>query len=217
MRDFAALLQRYRAAFARGSLAGTARRLVGEVDLYSHARQSVKSVEAGSRKVDAIDGLLRSLESFEGRSTGRPSLSRWLARLALDSREEEDLPGEGVSLMSLHAAKGLEFPVVFLVGLEEDLLPCAGIQGEARNLEEERRLAYVGVTRARERLFLTRAMVRAKRGKSVPRLPSRFLADLPAGAWQAFDSAAADSREDVAARSAEVVAALRAKLAAGRG
>jgi len=217
MRDFAALLQRYRAAFARGSLAETARRLVEEVDLYSHARQSVKSVEAGSRKVDAIDGLLRSLESFEGRSTGRPSLARWLARLALDSREEEDLPGEGVSLMSLHAAKGLEFPVVFLVGLEEDLLPCAGIQGQARDLEEERRLAYVGVTRARERLFLTRALVRAKRGKAVPRLPSRFLADLPAGAWQAFDPAAADSREDVAARSAEVVAALRAKMAAGRG
>jgi DNA helicase-2/ATP-dependent DNA helicase PcrA len=216
MRDFAALLGRYRTAFARGSLAETARHLVEEVDLYSHARQSVKSAEAGSRKVDAIDGLIRSLESFEGRGARRPSLSQWLARLALDSRQEEDLPGEGVSLMSLHAAKGLEFPVVFLVGLEEDLLPCAGIQGEARDLEEERRLAYVGVTRARERLFLTRALVRVKRGKALPRTPSRFLADLPAGAWEACDPAAADAREDVAARSAEVVAALRAKLA-GRG
>ena len=72
---------------------------------------------------------------------------------------------EGVTLMTLHAAKGLEFPVVFLVGVEEDLLPCAGIQGEARDLDEERRLAYVGITRARERLYLTRAAARTKRGQ----------------------------------------------------
>jgi DNA helicase-2/ATP-dependent DNA helicase PcrA len=214
MADFAALLERYRAAFSRGPLAETARRLVEEVDLYSHARQAVKSIEAGSRKVDAIDGLLRSLEGFEGRSARRASLSQWLARLALDSRQEEELPAEGISLMSLHAAKGLEFPVVFLAGMEEDLLPCAGIQGEARDLAEERRLAYVGMTRAREQLFLTRALVRVKRGKALQRTPSRFLADLPAGAWAAYDPAAAEAPADVAARSAEVVAALRAKLAA---
>jgi DNA helicase-2/ATP-dependent DNA helicase PcrA len=216
MRDFAALLERYREAFGREPLGATARRLVAEVDLPGHARRSVKSPEAGSRKVEAIEGLLRSLESFEQRTAGKPSLARWLANLALDSREEE-APGEGVSLLSLHAAKGLEFPVVFLVGMEEDLLPCAGIQGEARDLAEERRLAYVGLTRAREVLFLSRALVRVKRGKPAPRTPSRFLADLPAGAWAAWDAAARDTPADVAARSAEVVAALRAKLAAGRG
>jgi DNA helicase-2/ATP-dependent DNA helicase PcrA len=73
----------------------------------------------------------------------------------------------------------LEWKWVFLLGLEEDLLPHSGMQGEPPNPEEERRLAYVGMTRARERLVLTRAAYRVKRGKSVPRTPSRFLADIP--------------------------------------
>jgi DNA helicase-2/ATP-dependent DNA helicase PcrA len=87
------------------------------------------------------------------------------------------------------------------------------MKGEARDLAEERRLAYVGITRARERLFLTRARVRVKRGKAIPRTPSRFLSDLPAGAHARHDPAKADRPEDVAARSAEVLAALRARLA----
>jgi len=211
-----ALLSRYRSAFARGQLAETARRLVGEVDLYAHARQGARSPEAGSRRVEAIDGLIRSLARWEERTGKKPTLGNWLAKLALDSREEEEVAGEGVALMSLHAAKGLEFPVVFLVGLEEELLPVAGMKGEARDLAEERRLAYVGITRARERLFLTRARVRVKRGKAIPRTPSRFLADLPKEAFALHDPARADRPGDVAARSAEVLAALRASLA-GRG
>jgi DNA helicase-2/ATP-dependent DNA helicase PcrA len=107
---------------------------------------------------------------------------------------------------------------VFLVGAEEDLLPCAGIQGEARDLDEERRLAYVGITRARERLYLTRAAARTKRGKVIPRTPSRFLEDLPAGAHEKVDpSAAREAPADVAAHTASVMAQLRAKLAGGGG
>jgi len=121
-----------------------------------------------------------------------------------------------VTLMTLHSAKGLEFPVVFLVGVEEDLLPCAGIQGEARDLDEERRLAYVGITRARERLYLTRAGARTKRGNAQPRTPSRFLGDLPEGAWEKLDPEAQESREDVAAFSAGVMARLREKLTGGK-
>jgi DNA helicase-2/ATP-dependent DNA helicase PcrA len=162
--------------------------------------------------VDAIDGILRSLEAYEQR-TARPSLPQWLQRLALDSRSEEDpAPDGGVSLLTLHAAKGLEFPVVFLVGAEEDLLPCAGIQGEARDLAEERRLAYVGLTRARERLYVTRAAARTKRGKVLPRTPSRFLADLPAGAAERVDPAAPEAAADVAATAASVLADFRRRL-----
>jgi DNA helicase-2/ATP-dependent DNA helicase PcrA len=100
---------------------------------------------------------------------------------------------------------------VFLLGMEEDLLPCAGIQGEARDLEEERRLAYVGITRARERLYLTRATTRVKRGKTLARTPSRFLRDLPSDAWEDHDAAAPDP-VDTASRSSEVLAALRERL-----
>ncbi len=211
---FVDLIERYAARFRSGRIAETARALVAEIDLYAHARGSVQSVEAGGRKVDAIDGLLRSLESYESR-VRRASLATYLDRIALDTREEEDVPGgDGVSLMTLHAAKGLEFPVVFLVGFEEDLLPCAGIQGEPRDLEEERRLVYVGITRARERLVLTRAAVRSKRGKIEPRTPSRFLADLPSGAFESYVApSSAGATAETAARSAEVLAGLRQRLA----
>jgi DNA helicase-2/ATP-dependent DNA helicase PcrA len=209
---FVALVEKYRARFAEGKVAEAARALVAEVDLPGHARGSVQSFEAGQRKVDALEGVLRSLDAFEAR-TSRPSLASWLARLALDSRAEEDPQGGGgVTLMTLHAAKGLEFPVVFLVGVEEDLLPCAGLQGEARDLDEERRLAYVGLTRARERLYLTRAAARTRRGKVIPRTPSRFLEDLPPEAHEKVDPSASDAPEDVAAAAASVMAELRARL-----
>jgi len=216
MGAFVSLVERHRARFAEGKVAEAAKALVTEVDLYAHARGSVQSAEAGGRKVDAIDGLLRSLEAYEQR-TARPSLATWLQRLALDSRDEEDPAAEdGIALMTLHAAKGLEFPVVFLVGVEEDLLPCAGIQGEARDLDEERRLAYVGITRARERLYLTRAAARTKRGKVQPRTPSRFLEDLPAGAHEKVDPGAfAASPGEGASHTEGVLAALRAKLGGG--
>jgi DNA helicase-2/ATP-dependent DNA helicase PcrA len=215
MAAFVALVERHRARFAEGRPADAARALAAEVDLYGHARSSVQSFEAGQRKVDALDGILRSLDAYEQR-TARPSLPTWLQRLALDSRAEEDpAAAEGVALMTLHAAKGLEFPVVFLVGAEEELLPCAGIQGQARDLDEERRLAYVGMTRARERLYLTRATARTRRGKVLPRTPSRFLDDLPAEAHGKVDPAAAqEAPEDVAAYAASVMAKLREKLVA---
>jgi DNA helicase II / ATP-dependent DNA helicase PcrA len=212
---FVSLIERYQARFAeRGNLAEVARGLVAEVDLYTHVRSSVQSLEAGARKVDGLEGLLRSLEGYTSRNA-RPNLATWLQRLALDSRDEEDPAAEGgITLMTLHAAKGLEFPVVFLVGVEEDYLPCAGIQGEARDLDEERRLAYVGITRARERLYLTRVVTRTKRGKLLPRTPSRFLEDLPAGAHEQVDpEALAAPPQEVAAHTENVMAALRARLA----
>jgi DNA helicase-2/ATP-dependent DNA helicase PcrA len=214
---FAGLVDRYRLRFTRGDLATAARELVAELDLFTHARASVQSQEAGTRKVDAIEGILRSLEGYCGRNA-RPSLAVWLQRLALDSREEEDpADGQGVVLMSLHAAKGLEFPVVFLLGCEEDLLPCAGIQGDARDLDEERRLAYVGITRARELLYMTRAVQRVKRGKPLERTASRFLEDLPADAHERVDPEKLQAPpEEIASLTENVLAGLRARLGAAK-
>jgi len=215
MQELVALVERFRVRFRAGPLATAARAMAEDLGLDAWMRSSVQSAEAGQRKVDAIEGVIRSLEAYEARER-RPSLEGFLQRLALDSRDEEPEEADGVTLMTLHGAKGLEFPVVFLLGCEEDLLPVAGIQGEARDLEEERRLAYVGITRAREVLWLTRAKVRAKRGKIDPRTPSRFLSDLPAGAFANHDPAGAASAADAAARSTEVMAALRARLGSGR-
>jgi DNA helicase-2/ATP-dependent DNA helicase PcrA len=88
-----------------------------------------------------------------------------------------------VTLMTLHAAKGLEFRVVFLVGMEENLFPHARSLDDAQQMEEERRLCYVGVTRAKERLYLVHAARRTYFGNSMVNQPSRFLTDVPERLW----------------------------------
>ncbi len=107
-------------------------------------------------------------------------LERFLEEVALvsDQDELEDRP-DRVTLITLHAAKGLEFPVVFIVGLEEGLLPHRRALEDDRELEEERRLAYVGMTRAKDRLYLVHANHRSTWGVGAASEPSRFLAELP--------------------------------------
>lgn len=116
--------------------------------------------------------------------TVAPGLSDFLERVALvadtDQLPDDDPDDSGVvTLMTLHTAKGLEFPVVFLTGLEDGVFPHARALGDQPELEEERRLAYVGVTRARERLYLSRAVVRSAWGAPSHNPGSRFLDELP--------------------------------------
>jgi DNA helicase II / ATP-dependent DNA helicase PcrA len=215
MAQFAEELERFRRRFTVGQLSEPARAMFDDLDFRAWLRQGAASPEAGTRRAEAVDSVLRSLEWHERREP-KATLRSFLNRLALDSREEEPEDAEGVTLMTLHSAKGLEFPVVFLIGVEEDLLPVSGIQGEARDLEEERRLAYVGITRAREQLWVVRATGRVRRGRIEPRTPSRFLEDLPASAHVRHDPNSTASMEDAAARSTEVLQALRARLAGRR-
>ncbi|SFC73177.1 DNA helicase-2 / ATP-dependent DNA helicase PcrA [Nocardioides terrae] len=110
-----------------------------------------------------------------------PGLVDFLERVALVA-DSDQIPDDGegvVTLMTLHTAKGLEFPVVFLTGLEDGVFPHSRALGDSTELEEERRLAYVGITRARERLFLSHALVRSAWGAPMHNPPSRFLAELP--------------------------------------
>ncbi|WP_329220335.1 DNA helicase PcrA [Streptomyces sp. NBC_01485] len=112
-------------------------------------------------------------------------LSGFLERVALvadsDQIPDEEDDGSGViTLMTLHTAKGLEFPVVFLTGMEDGVFPHMRALGQAKELEEERRLAYVGITRARERLYLTRSALRSAWGQPSYNPPSRFLEEIPA-------------------------------------
>ena len=103
----------------------------------------------------------------------------FLADLALVSDQDSDeQTTDEVTLMTLHAAKGLEFPVVFLVGMEEGIFPLGRANFDENELEEERRLAYVGITRAKEELFLTNAYSRMLYGKSQNNTPSRFIAEI---------------------------------------
>ncbi|GHB17502.1 DNA helicase [Streptomyces umbrinus] len=121
-------------------------------------------------------------EAGEGEAPG--GLSAFLERVALVA-DSDQIPDEGedgsgvITLMTLHTAKGLEFPVVFLTGMEDGVFPHMRALGQAKELEEERRLAYVGITRARERLYLTRSSMRSAWGQPSYNPPSRFLEEIP--------------------------------------
>ena len=102
---------------------------------------------------------------------------------------------DAVTLITLHAAKGLEFPVVFIAGLEEGLFPHSRALDDEKELEEERRLAYVGITRAKRRLFLSHAWRRATWGMGQASVPSRFLLEIPAELMVGPQLGGADERD----------------------
>ena len=121
---------------------------------------------------------LENLSVLASNAAPYQTLEEFLEDAALMSAADEETSRNSVTLMTLHAAKGLEFPVVFLVGMEEGLFPSSRSSEDEAGLEEERRLAYVGITRAEEKLFLTYAQSRFTFGSRNYAEPSRFLADL---------------------------------------
>ncbi len=121
----------------------------------------------------------------EGEEETSGTLAEFLERVALVA-DSDQIPDEAegedkgvITLMTLHTAKGLEFPVVFLSGMEDGVFPHMRSLGKTKELEEERRLAYVGITRARERLYVTRAALRSAWGQPQHNPPSRFLEEIP--------------------------------------
>jgi len=147
-------------------------------------------------RVENLQEMVSVAREFDG-SVPDGTLAEFLERVALVADADEIPDGEDhggmVTLMTLHTAKGLEFPVVFLTGMEEEVFPHQRALTNQRELEEERRLAYVGITRAKERLYLTRAASRNWWGRPAFHTPSRFLSEIPASLieWKRDASAAA--------------------------
>ncbi len=139
--------------------------------------------EKGEARLENLDELISAARTFEQEyvaEEGMDILTAFLSHAALEAGEgQADEWQDSVQLMTLHSAKGLEFPTVFLVGMEEGLFPHRMSAEEPGRLEEERRLCYVGITRARERLYLTYAERRRLHGVDNYCVPSRFLAELP--------------------------------------
>lgn len=150
---------------------------------YRDMLKADKSLEAESR-LENIDEFLSVTQDFEKNQDDK-SLVAFLTDLALVAdidrldEDEGDKPKESVVLMTLHSAKGLEFPVVFLMGLEEGVFPHSRALFEESEMEEERRLAYVGITRAEEELFMTNARMRTLFGRTNMNPVSRFIGEIP--------------------------------------
>ncbi len=155
--------------------------LVEQVLEQSGLRASLEEegTEEAQARLENVRELVTVAQEYEA-STGDGSLQGFLEHLSLvTDADTYDDRADRVALMTLHAAKGLEFRAVFLCGLEEGIFPHVRSLDDPRQLEEERRLAYVGITRAKERLFLSYANLRTLFGRTVANVPSRFLEELP--------------------------------------
>ena len=143
--------------------------------------QGGRRIEAGPRGSDDIQaaGRIENLEELLGRAAEFESCEEFLEQVSLVSDIDEMGDASQVSLMTLHAAKGLEYDVVFVTGLEEGVFPHHRTFTDPLELEEERRLAYVGITRARKQLYLTHAWSRMLHGQTSYNPPSRFIGEIP--------------------------------------
>jgi DNA helicase II / ATP-dependent DNA helicase PcrA len=183
---FAHLLGRYRDRLDDADLAGLTRDLLEEAG-YLESLRAEGTVESETR-YENIRELLAGLEEFVQHDPSPGGLQRFLEEVSLlTDIDQWESSQEAVTLMTLHAAKGLEFDLLFLAGMEEGLLPLARATEERETLEEERRLCYVGMTRARRELYLTRARRRRRWGGVFDALPSRFMGELPLGQVTTID------------------------------
>jgi ATP-dependent DNA helicase UvrD/PcrA len=181
---FRTMIEGWRAELGTRPLAGLVRDLVARVDYRAEIERVYKTAGDVQARWESIEELVNAVALYESRSKS-PSLLGFLEDTTLAARDDQPDKGEkekkahAVTLMTLHSAKGLEFPHVYMVGMEEGLLPHArSVADGSRNIDEERRLCYVGVTRARETLALSFCRTRMKWGKARSQIPSRFLMEM---------------------------------------
>ena len=188
---FAALINGMAEAVERRSLHDVAQCCVEESGLLAH--HAKEPGERGLARKENLEELIAACRRFEqdrifpldprgeepAGDGASSALEDFLDQAALEAGEHQAESGDAVQLMTLHSAKGLEFPLVFITGMEEGLFPNRMSAEEPGRMEEERRLAYVGITRAMQRLYLTRAESRWMHGTDACNPPSRFLQELP--------------------------------------
>jgi DNA helicase-2/ATP-dependent DNA helicase PcrA len=179
--SFMSVMERLRELAERTNVGDLLETVLSETG-YIEALEAERTIEAQGRveNLQELVGVAREFDvTWEGEQ-GLAALAEFLQQLSLFSeqdalRDEDDI----ATLMTLHNAKGLEYPVVFMIGCEEGVFPH-GRSIEEGNLEEERRLCYVGITRARERLYMTLTRTRSLYGARSYNMPSRFLDEIPA-------------------------------------
>jgi len=192
-------------------------RIVESVDYEAFLEKSYPGASAD--RIENVQALISAATEYAEEEGDEATLEGFLDRSALVASADEVGERPGVTLMTIHCAKGLEFPTVFLVGLEEGVFPHAMASGTAEDLEEERRLCYVAMTRARERLLLAHARMRRLQGALIPHPASRFIDEIPADALREIrdESAGFFGEWDASAAPARRGAAESSALRAARG
>src|SRR5512143_1143 len=196
LKEFTGMMERMRADLGRMTLTELVRRVIQDSG-YGAALEREKSVESRIR-LENLNELLTATEDFQEQNRDA-SPAAFLDQVALITDAEQQSSAEGrrggsdsVTLMTLHNAKGLEFSVVFMAGMEEGLFPHSRSAESEEELEEERRLCYVGITRAKERLILTHAAERRLYGYPQANLVSRFVQEIPSEALEKTGGYAAE-------------------------
>ncbi len=178
---FRRMIDAYRGRLGTEPLSLMVKELFEKIDYKSELERVYKGPGEAESRLQGVEEFVNSIALYEQRSEN-PSLLGFLEEVALagreDEKDEEKRERHAVTLMTLHSAKGLEFPHVYMVGMEEGILPHGRSIVDGRSIDEERRLAYVGVTRAQETLTLTFVKARMKWGKPRPCIPSRFLMEM---------------------------------------
>ncbi|MEY2977653.1 MAG: DNA helicase PcrA [Prochlorotrichaceae cyanobacterium] len=174
--DFASLIKGWQNDVEELPAAAIVRKVIDDSG-YLRELNEQRTDEAEERRKN-VEELYNAARQFEEENTD-PTLLNFLGNASLSSSADDPEQSDRVSLMTLHSSKGLEFPVVFLVGMEQGLFPNYRSTADPVAMEEERRLCYVGITRAQENLFLTHARERRLWGSRETALPSRFLHELP--------------------------------------
>ena len=193
--QFRALIERYAEITKRGKLVHAVQQLLAEIAYDDEIVRQYKDPNEQTSRRNAVGEVINALASYADRAK-EPTVGGFIEDVALTGRDDSDdkesqLARNAVVLMTLHSAKGLEFPHVYLVGMEEGLLPHhRAVETEGAAIDEERRLCYVGVTRAQDRLTLTLTLARMKWGKKRDTIPSRFLFELLGKADRAPTAAA---------------------------
>ncbi len=183
--EFTSLIEKNSNMLGGKELSKKVKALVEEINYWDFLiLENPKSEKAARFKYLNIDSLINSIAQWETNpdNFGKTSLYDYLNRITLLSRDDMDDEGDKgkVNLMTIHASKGLEFPVVFIAGAEEGLIPHArAIEEDEKNVEEERRLFYVAITRARDKLYISSCAKRKKMSATVDCQPSRFLDEIP--------------------------------------
>jgi ATP-dependent DNA helicase Rep len=185
------------------------RQLVRDMEYEDWLLQNSSSEDVAERRMSNVHFLIDSLQRVMANEQVAldEAVSRLVLRDLLEQQDEEKKGPDSVQLMTLHAAKGLEFPHVYIIGMEEKLLPHR-VSLDEDSIDEERRLAYVGITRARETLSMTLASTRRQFGETVKCKPSRFIDELPQDdlRWQGEGEGSEEANET---RARETLAGLK--------